>query len=102
MPDARTEAELNDRLWERVAPLLPSVPAAPEGPPPVRLRPGLLRGDRVPAPQRHSVAGDAQVLPVRGDVLAGAMVSISTPKVSWSASIMVWSLATGVGELMYM
>jgi len=47
-----------------------------------------------------AVVADAQAVCVTA--LAGAMVSISTPKVSWSASIMVWSLATGVGELMYM
>lgn len=31
MPDARTERELNDRLWERVRPLLPPPPTHPRG-----------------------------------------------------------------------
>ena len=31
MPDAATERELNDRLWERVRPLLPSRPPHPKG-----------------------------------------------------------------------
>ena len=31
MPDARTERELNDRLWDRVAPLLPPQPDHPRG-----------------------------------------------------------------------
>jgi transposase len=31
MPNARTERELNDRLWERVRPLLPAQPAHPKG-----------------------------------------------------------------------
>lgn len=31
MPDARTERELTDRLWERVRSLLPPLPRHPEG-----------------------------------------------------------------------
>ena len=31
MPDARTERELMDRLWERVRPLLPPQPPQPKG-----------------------------------------------------------------------
>ena len=31
MPDAKTERELNDRLWERVRPLLPPKPPHPKG-----------------------------------------------------------------------
>jgi transposase len=31
MPDRRTERELNDRLWERVRPLLPLRPEHPKG-----------------------------------------------------------------------
>jgi|HubBroStandDraft_1064217.scaffolds.fasta_scaffold333818_1 transposase len=31
MPDLRTEATINDKLWERIAPLLPPKPAHPRG-----------------------------------------------------------------------
>lgn len=31
MPGARAERELNDRLWERVRPLLPPTPPQPKG-----------------------------------------------------------------------
>ncbi len=31
MPDAKTERELNDRLWARVRPLLPPAPPHPKG-----------------------------------------------------------------------
>jgi transposase len=31
MPDSQTEAMLNDKLWERVAPLLPPKPGHPRG-----------------------------------------------------------------------
>lgn len=31
MPDARIERELNDRMWDRVAPLLPPNPPHPRG-----------------------------------------------------------------------
>ena len=72
MPSAARGRAWNDRLWERVAPLLPPRPPHPTRRPTARRRPLVPRRAGVRPPQRPAVAADARVLPVRGDGLAAA------------------------------